>query len=84
MIGLTSEQFKLAGQEITEFLTCWLNYIVAVSRVSAVLKERINAYFQEECVCVCVCGGGGGGGGLGGGGGAGGGQVHVLLETIVE
>ena len=52
VMGLTREHFKLAGQEITEFLTCILNYIVVARRVSTVLSEHIfntrhNRLFQD-------------------------------------
>ena len=41
IMGLTSEHFKLAGQEISEFLTCFLNYITESKSISVVLKEGI-------------------------------------------
>ena len=39
IMGLTSEHFKIAGQEIIEFLVCLLNYIIASKSISIVLKE---------------------------------------------
>lgn len=41
IMGLTSEHFKLAGMELTEFLTSFLNYIISNKSVSVVLKEGI-------------------------------------------
>ena len=41
IMGLTSEHFKLAGLELTEFLTSFLNYIISNKTVSVVLKEGI-------------------------------------------
>ena len=41
IMGLTSEHFKIAGQEIIEFLVCLLNYIIASKSISIVLKEGI-------------------------------------------
>ena len=41
VMGLTSEHFKLAGQEISEFLTCFLNHIIEPKSISVVLKEGI-------------------------------------------
>ena len=39
IMGLISEHFKIAGQEIIEFLVCLLNYIIASKSISLVLKE---------------------------------------------
>ena len=44
IMGLTSEHFKLAGQEITEYLACLLNYIFRSRSVSMVLKEGIPTH----------------------------------------
>ena len=41
IMGLTSEHFKIAGQEIIEFLACLLNYIIASKSISLVLMEGI-------------------------------------------
>ena len=41
VMGLTSEQFKLAGQEISEFLIYFLNHITKSKSISVVLKEGI-------------------------------------------
>ena len=41
IMGLTSENFKLAGQEITEYPACLMNYIIGSGSVSMVLKEGI-------------------------------------------
>ena len=40
-MGLTAEHFKLAGQELSVFLTCFLNYVIDMGTVSVVLKEGI-------------------------------------------
>ena len=40
-MGLTAEHFKLAGHELSEFLTCFLNYVIDTGTVSMVLKEGI-------------------------------------------
>ena len=41
VMGLTAEHFKLAGQELSVFLTCFLNYVIDMGTVSVVLKEGI-------------------------------------------
>ncbi|MEW8546334.1 MAG: reverse transcriptase family protein, partial [Candidatus Thiodiazotropha sp.] len=41
IMGLTSEHLKFAGQEVIEFLTCLLNYILKSRTISVVLKEGI-------------------------------------------
>ena len=41
IMGLTAEHFKLAGHELSEFLTCFLNYVIDTGTVSVVLKEGI-------------------------------------------
>ena len=41
IMGLTSEHFKLAGHEVSEFLTCFLNYLIDTGTVSVILKEGI-------------------------------------------
>ena len=41
IIGLTSEHFKLAGQEVLEYLVCLLNYLISSKSISIVLKEGI-------------------------------------------
>ena len=41
IMGLTAEHFKLAGHELSEFLTCFLNYVIDTGTVSMVLKEGI-------------------------------------------
>ena len=41
IMGLTSEHFKIARQEIIEFLVCLLNYIILSKSISIVLKEGI-------------------------------------------
>ena len=41
IMGLASEHFKLAGQELSEFLTCFLNYMISTKTLSIVLKEGI-------------------------------------------
>ena len=40
-MGLTAEHFKLADHELSEFLTCFLNYVIDTGTVSRVLKEGI-------------------------------------------
>ncbi|MEW8542502.1 MAG: hypothetical protein AB2693_03125, partial [Candidatus Thiodiazotropha sp.] len=41
IMGLTAEHFKLAGYELSEFLTYFLNYLLESKTISAVLKEGI-------------------------------------------
>ena len=41
IMGLTSEHFKLAGQEIIEVLVCLLNYIIVSKSISVLFKEGI-------------------------------------------
>ena len=41
IMGLTAEHFKLAGHELSEFLICFLNYVIDTGTVSVVLKEGI-------------------------------------------
>ena len=41
VMDLTGEHFKLAGQEISKFLTCFLNHIIELKSISVVLKEGI-------------------------------------------
>ena len=41
IMGLTSEHFKLAGQEVYEYLICFLNYLIASKSIASVLKEGI-------------------------------------------
>ena len=41
VMGLTSEHFKLAGPEISEFLTCFLNHTTESKSICVVLKECI-------------------------------------------
>ena len=40
-MGLTAEHFKLAGHEVSEFLTCFLNYLIDTGTISVILKEGI-------------------------------------------
>ena len=40
-MSLTSEHFKLAGQDLSEFLTCFLTCMISTKTVSIVLKEGI-------------------------------------------
>ena len=49
IIGLSSEHFKLAGLELTEYLTSFLNYIISNKTVSVVLKEGIlSPVYKKE------------------------------------
>ena len=41
IMGLTAEHCKLAGHELSDFLTCFLNYVIDTGTVSMVLKEGI-------------------------------------------
>ncbi|MCG8110719.1 MAG: reverse transcriptase family protein, partial [Candidatus Thiodiazotropha endolucinida] len=41
VMGLTSEHFKLAGHEVSEFLVPLLNYLIDSKTISVVLKEGI-------------------------------------------
>ena len=41
IVGLTAVHFKLAGHELSEFLTCFLNYVIDAGTVSIILKEGI-------------------------------------------
>ena len=41
IMGPTAEHLKLAGYELSEFLTCFLNYVIDTVTVSVVLKEGI-------------------------------------------
>ena len=41
IMGLTAQHFKLAGHNLTEFRTCFLNYLTNTGTVSIILKECI-------------------------------------------
>ena len=41
IMGLTSEHFKLTSHELSEFLTCFLNYLICSRSVSIILKDGI-------------------------------------------
>ena len=48
IMGLTSEDFKLAGIQLAEFLACILNYMISTKAASVVLKEGIlNPAFKK-------------------------------------
>ena len=40
-MGFPAEHFKLAAHELSEFLTCFLIYVIDTETVSMVLKEGI-------------------------------------------
>ena len=52
VMGLTSEHFKLGGCDLVEFLTAFLNYLISVKKVSAVLKEgTLTPIFKKGDTC---------------------------------
>ena len=54
IMGLTAEHLKLAGHELSEFLTCFLNYVIDTGTVSVVLKEGIlTPIFKKRDPWMC-------------------------------
>ena len=41
IMGITSKHFKLAGQDVHEYLTCFLSFLIVSWSVAATLKEGI-------------------------------------------